>query len=884
MTIIQERVTKDNTFTQSPTPPDGQRAQGNGLKSQKAIASPAWIEAGEYVLGLILNVGQEGIDAAKKHGLESHYFATEQQRRCYDAIRRTDGTLMTVAVAMAEDGSAEKFGGLQGIQRWLGDLHATVPTTPLTDAIATLRQLWEDDPDAQNTLTGDSYQRFQEYRSAVRSLTDQNLSKTKLEEKIQAITTAYQKPTSEVRRLYESQSEEIEREQGRESERAELDELLNPRTQIDPVAYLPGKLSKIVDVAKRLHVRPEVALMQFLAAVSGLLKPGSKIDLYDPSDFEQNLSLYLAVVGEPSSRKTPALSKIVMKPLKELEKESKAQWEREMEQYRADLRSWKKDKDDEDDTAQDRGEPEPKKPFEPLWMAKPKTSAGLRTILNEQRDGFLVVQDEISGLFKETRSTHNLSYIEDLLSMYDGLAIREVLGSGVSASYNEVLFSIIGNIQPRVLSKIFDPNSDVNGLQGRFLFVHQPSDPWKKPPDKTRIDLTPMLTDLYRKIGNLPKLHLRLSDSAQDIMGDLMEAYDAQAVHESSQAMAVKLGKHPGHIGRLAANLHTIRQVWEHGTVTDTTVGEETLTLAVELGEMLLNEVRSVYADIDEGSLTGKLKAIVEAAKGRDKLTAREAQRRIYSLSQMSADDIRQMFDELAKMGYGVIVGKGNRRAFKVVSESVNGGGGTVNGSVNESKPLHGKGYGETVNGTVNEVSMSVNDPIDTVNPPPNGVRSETVNDVNETPPSSFSDDLPVTVGGDRADDTPGLISCNSRDEYVKAFQDILKDLAGQGKNRIGRKQLLLKFIKWGEAEAVLKELIDNWRLQDRNGYIYPIPPTKRREWFSVGKEVVINKKGDDRQNEIGEITEVVSQETIRLTVASEHRQYLIKDLKPRVI
>lgn len=880
MSIVQKNVTKHKPPPQPPTLPDGQRAQGNGLKSQKAIASPAWIEASEYILGLILNVGQGGIDAAKKHGLESHHFATEQQRRCYDAIRRTDGTLTAVAIEMMEDGSANKFGGANKIKSWLGELHATIPDTSLPEAIAILKRHWETDPDAQNTLTGSKYQSFQEYGSAVRSLCDRSLSKSELETEIQAIATAHQKPTSEVRRLYESQSEEIEREQGRESERAELDELLNPRTQIDPVAYLPGKLSKIVDVAKRLHVRPEVALMQFLAAVSGLLKPGSKIDLYDPSDFEQNLSLYLAVVGEPSSRKTPALSKIVMKPLKELEKESKAQWEREMEQYRADLRSWKKDKDDEDDTAQDRGEPEPKKPFERLWMAKPKTSAGLRTILNEQRDGFLVVQDEISGLFKETRSTHNLSYIEDLLSMYDGLAIREVLGSGVSASYDEVLFSIIGNIQPRVLSKIFDPNSDVNGLQGRFLFVHQPSDPWKKPPDKTRIDLTPMLTDLYRKIGNLPKLHLRLSDSAQDIMGDLMEAYDAQAVHESSQAMAVKLGKHPGHIGRLAANLHTIRQVWEHGTVTDTTVGEETLTLAVELGEMLLNEVRSVYADIDEGSLTGKLKAIVEAAKGRDKLTAREAQRRIYSLSQMSADDVRQMFDELAKMGYGVIVGKGNRRAFKVVNESVNGGGGTVNGSVNESKTPHGKGYGETVNGTVNEVSMSVNDPIDTVNPPPNGVRSETVNDVNEKAPPASLSDTQSTVGGDRADDTPKKLPADSLPAIKHEIKRMIKDKAINGGKRLRRGELLPMFECEKMASLALHDLELCNLIEIKNGYIIPISKKDPRSPWAIGKQVVINRKGESDHDLIGTIQKHVGKDSYVVYVDGADKLYESKYLE----
>ncbi|MEB3886161.1 virulence-associated E family protein, partial [Lyngbya sp. CCY1209] len=131
----------------------------------------------------------------------------------------------------------------------------------------------------------------------------------------------------------------------------------------------------------------------------------------------------------------------------------------------------------------------------------------------------------------------------------------------------------------------------------------------------------------------------------------------------------------------------------------------------------------------------------------------------------------------------------------------------------------------------------------------------------------------------DRA--TPDLISCNSRNEYVKAFQEIFKDLAGQGKYRIGRKKLLLKFKKWGEAEAVLTELIDIWRLQEINGYIHPVPPTQRREWFSVGKEVVITKDGDKLKGITGKITEIVNERTVRITAERQSFQYLVKDLKP---
>ncbi|MEB3886129.1 virulence-associated E family protein [Lyngbya sp. CCY1209] len=154
--------------------------------------------------------------------------------------------------------------------------------------------------------------------------------------------------------------------------------------------------------------------------------------------------------------------------------------------------------------------------------------------------------------------------------------------------------------------------------------------------------------------------------------------------------------------------------------------------------------------------------------------------------------------------------------------------------------------------------------------------------DTPQSEPTRSRSDDPSTVGGDRAGDTPHLISRTSHDEYVKAFQEIFKDLAGQGKKRIGRKQLLLRFKKPGDAEAVLKELIDIWRLQEINGYIYPVPPTKRRDWFSVGKEVVIIKDGDKLKGIIGEITEVVNERTVRLTAEHQSFQYPVKDLKPR--
>lgn len=169
---------------------------------------------------------------------------------------------------------------------------------------------------------------------------------------------------------------------------------------------------------------------------------------------------------------------------------------------------------------------------------------------------------------------------------------------------------------------------------------------------------------------------------------------------------------------------------------------------------------------------------------------------------------------------------------------------------------------------------------VKTHNVHPNAPKDYT--DTSKSEPSRSHSDDPSTFGGS-AYETPDQISCTTHDDYEQAFLQIFKALAGEGKYRIGRNQLLSRFADGRKAEIFMNELIGEWRLEEKNGFISPISPTKRMSWFSEGKKVEITKNGDKYKTWTGEITRVINKNTVHLMVDKQPMQYLVKDLKPYI-
>ena len=517
-----------------------------------------------------------------------------------------------------------------------------------------------------STMTTDKKLNQAEYREAVRTLLEKNYSESELDFEVQAIASEYHKQDSQVWRAYNRLAEEEDKKEALQSVGAELDELLAAsKSELNLVDYLPGELFKIKEVYHRLCLRPEVALMQFLTTLSGLLPVGSMINLCDYTNFDQALALFFAICAEPSQRKSPGQKQIVVKPLRILQKRADTEYKAKMENYELAMSEWKQRGGEKS------GEPEPKQPNRRIYYINGATQAGLRNLLNkEQVHGLNIIYDEMAADFRNRSKKYNAGLTEDLLSYYDGLGKREALADGFAGDFDEVLLSVQGSIQPGVVAEFLNGEDDPNGYWSRISIVNQPNQVLEiplNPIDRAaKIDISELLAAHYDKFARLTQpVNLRLSPEAENLMIQVMNKCDRRRVEAKTQGLAAQWGKLPGKIGRLAALIHLSEQLYHNSTI-DPVVNRYTLKKAIKLGYFLLQEATSLYADNSPGNLAAHLKRILEEAEKTDLLAARDVKMAVRVLRNTSPNTIRNYFSDLERLGYGEVIGNGTRQKFKI--------------------------------------------------------------------------------------------------------------------------------------------------------------------------------------------------------------------------
>ncbi|CUR30268.1 hypothetical protein PL9214100012 [Planktothrix tepida PCC 9214] len=510
---------------------------------------------------------------------------------------------------------------------------------------------------------------IEDIEEELRQLAEQNLSKSKQQLKLNELARKFNLNSNKASEIFKSIKDEAEEETNLESLKVELEELLKNRNQsLDLTQYLPGNLAKIGEFANRLCLRPEVGLSAFLTVASSLLAVGSKIDLLDYTDFDQPMGMYTAICAEPSQKKSPLINKIALEPLLELQEKARKQYEQEMINYQIDYADWASDKNNPD--------PEPEKPILRRYFINGGSQAGIRNVLNTHSMkgwGVLVLTDELAASYKNNSKTYNAGLLEDFLTYYDGVGKIEALKDGFLGDFSQCLVSMLGGIQPGVISNYMN-GSDGNGHWSRVNIVNQPVSPFLIPDNPPpSLDIKVMLVDFYRKLSQLPRLNLTLDAKAKAGFTRINNKCELYRVGAKTQALASLWGKMPGKIGRFAAMIHIIEQVWQYGTVQSLVVGKATLDRAVKLAKFYYQESYSLYADcspVKEELAPQLMKIISIAEKRQTAIGASDVKRFDRELSKLAPDDIRAYFIQLVELGYGELVGKGCSLKFQIIDKN----------------------------------------------------------------------------------------------------------------------------------------------------------------------------------------------------------------------
>jgi len=528
----------------------------------------------------------------------------------------------------------------------------------------------ETQPEAQSNIVNFPRQQpqlnIEELETELREIAEKNLPKSKEKSEVLKLSKKFNFSPKEITEHLQLFKDESEEEDSKNNIKIEFEELLKNRNQtLNLSEYLPGNLVKIGEFANRLCLRPELGLSAFLTVCSSLLTVGTDIDLLvDYCQFDQkSLGIYTAICAEPSQKKSPLINKIALEPLLELQEEARKQYEQEMADYQIELADWASDKNNPD--------PEPQKPIMRRYFISGGTQAGIRNILNTHSQngwGLLVLTDELAASYKNNGKTYNAGLLEDFLTYYDGYGKSEALNEGFKGDFSRCLVSMLGGIQPGVISNYMN-GSDGNGHWSRVSVVNQPVSPFLIPDNLPgKLDFKPMLVDFYKKLSQLPQLHFTLDAKAKAGFTTINNKCELYRVGAKTQALASLWGKMPGKIGRFAALLHIIEQVWQYGTVQGLVVTKQTLDRAVELAKFYYHESYSLYSDCsqDKSDLAPQLVKIIALAEKQQKaIGASDVKRFDRQLSKLSPDDIRSYFIQLVEFGYGEIEGSGTRLKFK---------------------------------------------------------------------------------------------------------------------------------------------------------------------------------------------------------------------------
>lgn len=313
--------------------------------------------------------------------------------------------------------------------------------------------------------------------------------------------------------------------------------------------------------------------------------------------------LWVALVGNPSSGKSPALES-VLGHARKIQQDGAENIKEELRQYEADLlaaQCLRNDWEKQVKAAAEKGEPippmpeaaeEPAKPERPRLFVSDATPEALARLLANQPKGLLVTRDELAGwLGSFNRYAGGQGGDRAFWLEANGgrpYVIDRARNGGESVTIPNLAASVIGGIQPEKLNSLLLSGDD-DGLTARFLFCWPDPVPLERPQgtmgeqeaEQAFRWLNGLSMTRYGENEGQPVI-VRLADDAVSFFQDWRKGH-AEAQPEG--AMASWWGKMPGVCLRIALCLEYL---W---LATTTRAENFTVTLpAIEAATVMIEQ------------------------------------------------------------------------------------------------------------------------------------------------------------------------------------------------------------------------------------------------------------------------------------------------------
>jgi len=436
------------------------------------------------------------------------------------------------------------------------------------------------------------------------------------------------------------------------------------RWQPFPTHLLPPPVSAFVEnAAAAIGCDESFLALPTLAALAGSIGNSRRIEL--KRGWSEPPVLWIAVIAESGTQKSPSLE-AALKLLQDRQTEAFIRHEEALEQYERDLTDHKAAVEEWKRTGRKNGDPPPDPLEEPIaWriIASDVTVEALATLLKNQPRGLLLVRDELSGWlgsFDAYRGGRG-GDAAHWLSMHRAgpMSVDRKTGDRKTIFVPRAAVSVVGGIQPTVLTQALGEAHFENGLASRLLLAAPPRKRKIWTENETDDDVLRLMNIVYDRLlaleftttadGREVPDTLPLSADGKDAWISFYNDHAAEQT-EMQGKLTAAWSKHESHVARIALIIHCVRAAT--GDVADDRfVDAESVNAAVGLVDWFKNETKRFYSRLDESAEDSVQRRLIDFITERGSVTARDIYRS--GLPYSDREEAEQALFEL--VGQGVL-------------------------------------------------------------------------------------------------------------------------------------------------------------------------------------------------------------------------------------
>jgi hypothetical protein len=422
-----------------------------------------------------------------------------------------------------------------------------------------------------------------------------------------------------------------------------------------PLEALPEPLRSFVAAAsKSIGCEASFVALPALAVCAAAIGTSRKLQLR--SDWTEPAILWVAIVGESGTQKSPAFAK-AMAPLKQRQRlaleqhaELLADYEAERMDYERRLAVWKRD------NKADLPPVAPTAPSAERCLVSDTTVEALAPLLRDNQRGVLLGRDELNGWLgsfdRYAKGGKGGGDSSHWLSMFNGEQIIVDRKSATGPIFvAQAAVCVAGGIQPGILHRSLGMEHRESGLAARLLLTYPP----RRPKQWTEAEIGEVVQRSYeQKIEELYALAagvdaqgreepaaVRLSEDAKELFKQFCNVHGKEGV-EYLGDLAAAWSKLEAYAARLALVLHCVAD----GEALE--MRAETMAAALRLIDWLKDETRRIYAILGEDDSNRTLRQLAEWIDRKGGIvTAREVQqgRREYRTAESAEAALQALVD-----------------------------------------------------------------------------------------------------------------------------------------------------------------------------------------------------------------------------------------------